>query len=293
MKKRLLPAQLFKSAIIKLLILWCRVLAASFALTTHAAAAAEGEPHQKGAKGKNSIVIVTGQFSPLIDESRADKGHISRLVTDIFAQAGITTEFLFVPWGRALRMVELGQEAAVMYYDKNEQRAESFTFSDPMLWDNWVLFHLKERNIHWQRLEDLSVYKIGATISYTYTQEFYHLADENVLSVSWHPYDMQGWKMLLAGRLDIFANTESAWYYVKQEFPPQTLAELVVHPKPLAAQLGHILFSKVHPDGDYFREQFNLGFTRLKKVKTLADYLPDKLGVPWPEITATSVDKRN
>ncbi|WP_281557711.1 transporter substrate-binding domain-containing protein [Thalassomonas sp. RHCl1] len=263
-------------------------MAAFFSQAAQPHSAAGDNKQQKHEQPKSSLVIVTGQFPPLIDENRKDKGYISRLVTDVFAQVGIKTEFLFVPWGRALRMVELGREAAVMYFDKNEQRAEFFTFSHPMLRDNWVLFHLRKKDIHWQRLEDLSVYKIGATISYTYTPDFYRLAHDKVLDVNWHPYDKQGWKMLMAERLDIFANTESAWYYAKQEFSPQHLARLVVHPKPLAAQLGHVLFSKAHPDGDYFKEQFNLGFTQLKKRKTLADYLPDKVGVPWPDISASS-----
>ncbi|WDE14180.1 substrate-binding periplasmic protein [Thalassomonas haliotis] len=266
-------------------------MAVFFSLPAPAHGTAGDNKQQSGEQRKSSLVIVTGQFPPFIDENRRDKGYVSRLVTDIFAQVGIKTEFLFVPWGRALRMVELGREAAVMYFDKSEQRAESFTFSDPMLWDNWVLFHLKKKAISWRRLEDLSVYKIGATISYTYTPDFYRLADENVLSVSWQPYDKQGWKMLMAERLDIFANTESAWYYAQQEFSPQNLARLTIHPKPLAAQLGHVLFSKAHPDGDFLREQFNLGFSKLKKLRTLADYFPDKVAVPWPDISASSKNK--
>jgi len=282
MKNRPLSGLLSKMITINLL-LWALLLPGVFPLS-----AAGGNKAPDGEKPKSTIVILTGQYAPLIDENRPDKGYISRLVTDSFARVGIKTEYLFVPWGRALRMAELGQEAAVMYYDKNPQRTEFFTFSYPLLRDNWVLFHLKDTNIHWQQLQDLSVYKIGATISYTYTREFYHLANEKVLSVNWHPYDKQSWKMLMAGRLDIFANTESAWYYAKQEFSPQKLARLAIHPKPLAAQLGHVLFSRAHPDADYFREQFNLGFSRLKKEKTLADYLPDKTGVPWPDIHAVS-----
>lgn len=282
------PAHLIKNITIKLLLLWFALMAVFFSLAAQSQSAAGDNKRPNEVADKSSIVIVTGQFPPLIDENRKDKGYISRLVTDAFAQVGIKTEFLFVPWGRALRMVELGREAAVMYFDRNEQRAEFFTFSDPMLWDNWVLFHLENNDIHWQQLKDLSAYKIGATISYTYTGDFYQLANENVLQVNWQPYDKQSWKMLMAGRLDIFANTESAWYYAKQEFSPKNLARLVIHPKPLAAQLGHVLFSKAHPNGDYFREQFNLGFTQLKKMKTLADYLPDKAGVSWPDINARS-----
>ena len=233
---------------------------------------------------KKSIVIVTGQYPPLIDKNRLDKGYIARLVSDAFAQEGISTEFLFVPWGRALRMVDAGKEVAVMYYAKTKKRSESFIFSDPIFSDNWVFFYLKKTKVNWQELEDLAGYKIAATISYTYNKEFYRLANNNTLNVVWQPYDKNNWHLLMTGRVDIFANGHSAWNYVTENYPPEIVNQLAIHPKPLAHQFDYLLFSKAHPDAAYFQEKFNQGFTKLKRMKTLEHYLPHKVGMSWPEV---------
>ena len=88
----------------------------------------------------SSIVIVTGNYPPAINNLANDKGYISRLVSDAFALAGIETEFLFVPWARGLRMAELGGEACIMYYTKTADRDKSFTFSDPLFEEEWLFF---------------------------------------------------------------------------------------------------------------------------------------------------------
>ncbi len=117
-----------------------------------------------------SIVIVTGNYPPAINEAENDNGYISRLVSDAFALEGIKVEFLFVPWARGLRMTRLGSEACIMYYAKTPAREKSFIFSEPLFEEEWLFFHLKSTPVKWQKLTDLSRYIIGATLSYTYSE---------------------------------------------------------------------------------------------------------------------------
>jgi len=229
-----------------------------------------------------SVVIVTGNYPPAINETDDDKGYISRLVSDAFALEGIKVEYVFVPWARGLRMTRLGREACIMYYAKTPDRVKSFFFSEPLLEEEWLFFHLKSTPVKWQQLTDLSRYIIGATLSYSYSEEFHQLADEQSLNVHWVARDKQNWQMLMAGRIDIFPSAKTGWYQLRQLYSEAALEQITTHPKPLKTNLGYLLCSKEHRDGKFFRDKFNRGFSKLKKLKPLSYYIPDSQDKSWP-----------
>ncbi|GAW95957.1 MULTISPECIES: substrate-binding periplasmic protein [Colwellia] len=229
-----------------------------------------------------SIVIVTGNYPPAINEADEDKGYVSRLVADAFALEGIKTKFIFVPWARGLRMTRLGHEACIMYYGKTPDRIKDFIFSEPLFAEEWLFFHLKKTPVEWQTLTDLSRYIIGATLSYTYSEEFHRLADQQALSVHWVARDKQNWQMLMAGRIDIFPNVKTGWYQLRQLYSEAAIKQVTTHPKPLKSQLNYLLCSKEHPNAEYFRDKFNQGFTKLKKLRQISYYIPDSNGEKWP-----------
>lgn len=230
----------------------------------------------------SSLVIVTGDYPPGINKADDDKGYISRLVSDAFALEGIKVEFVFVPWARGLRMARLGHEACIMYYAKTPDRVKSFIFSEPLFEEEWLFFHLKTTPIKWQTLTDLSRYIFGATLSYSYSEEFHKLSDEQKLNVHWVARDTQNWQMLMAGRIDIFPSVKSGWHQLRQLYSEASIAQVTTHPKPLKTQFNYLLFSKEHPKAEYFRDKFNQGFTKLKKLRPISYYIPDSEKKTWP-----------
>jgi len=231
----------------------------------------------------NSLVIVTGNYPPAIDGAKSDKGYISRIVSDAFALEGITVEFLFLPWARGLRMVRMGKEASIMYYAKTPERMKHFIFSDPIFEEEWLFFHLKKTKVEWSKLADLSRFYIGATLSYSYSDEFHDLADKKVLNVNWVARDKQNWQMLMAGRIDLFPNVTSSWYQLRKLYNKEAVELVTTHHKPLKKQLNYLLFSKEHPNSAYFKNKFNLGFSKLKALRPIDYYIPNSDIKTWPK----------
>jgi len=229
------------------------------------------------------LVIVTGDYSPLIDSSKADYGQVSKLVSDAFAEVGISVSFRFFPWARAIRLARIGKEAAVMYYGKTDDRALDFYFSAPLFREDWLLFHKQGVQFSWRHLEDLSDFRFGATLSYTYTERFHQLADSNVLKVHWVGSDEQNWKMLMRDRVDIVAFPIVGWNQLNTLYQNQANQTFTTHEKPLSSQLNYLLFSKNHKHSEYFLAKFNEGFNMLKSKSVLTDYLPDYIDQQWPE----------
>jgi len=230
-----------------------------------------------------SLVIITGNYPPAIDGARSDKGYVAKIVSDAFSLEGITVNFLFLPWARGLHTVRKGDEVAIMYYAKTQERAENFLFSDALFEEEWVFFHLKKNEIQWKQLTDLSKFNIGATLSYSYSEEFHELAKNKVLNVNWVTRDKQNWQMLMNGRIDIFPNMASSKHQLDKLFQPHDIAKVTFHKKPLAKQLNYLLFSKKHSDSEYFKNKFNLGFSKLKKLRPISYYIPNTENKTWPE----------
>lgn len=230
-----------------------------------------------------TIVIVTGNYPPAINEAEKDKGYIARLVSDAFALEGINAEFLFVPWVRGLEIVARGKQVCVMYYTKNTERLKSFIFSDAIFAEQWLFFHLKTTKFEWEKLTDLSRFRVGATLSFSYSEEFNDLADSQQLNVHWVTRDKQNWHMLMAGRIDMFPNVKSSWHQLQSLYSKEALDLVTTHPKPLKTQLNYLLFSKEHPQAKYFKVKFNQGFAKLKKLRPMSYYIPDSNGNDWPD----------
>ncbi|GLX80196.1 ABC transporter substrate-binding protein [Thalassotalea insulae] len=229
-----------------------------------------------------SIEIITGEYPPAISQQAPDNGYVARLVSDAFALADIKTTFTFRPWARGIRMVRLGNNPVIMYYGKTQERLDSFYFSDPLFQEQWFLFHLKSTRVNWQKLIDLSRFKIGATLSYSYTKEFHDLADKNVLNVNWVSRDEQNWHMLMAGHIDIYPATNAGWYQLNKLYSKEAVDLITTHPSPFLTHLAYLLFSKRHPQGKYLRDQFNKGFAKLKQLHPLSYYIPNSENQSWP-----------
>ena len=129
-----------------------------------------------------------------------------------------------------------------------------------------VLFHLKSNPIKdWKTLGDLKNYKFGATRGYTYTQEFWAAFDSKQLTVDVTDNDIQNFKKLFAGRIDIFpSGLVSGYRILHKEFESGKIELLTYHRKPLSHTTGHLAFTRSRQDSGNLLQVFNHGLAKLK-----------------------------
>lgn len=64
-----------------------------------------------------------------------------------------------------------------------ESREQDFYLSDIIESDSFVFFHKKSLSpFHWESFKDLSALRIGATRGYTYSTDFWNIADSSNLN---------------------------------------------------------------------------------------------------------------
>ncbi|MGK0291341.1 MAG: polar amino acid transport system substrate-binding protein [bacterium] len=115
---------------------------------------------------------------------------------------------------------------------KNEKREALFYFSDVIYRSESVLFHFKKRPLKWNRLEDLIGINIGTTRKLSYGAKFDQMDREKILKIHRVTKDIQNYKKLLNGRIDVFLQQPGITYYqMKKTLPSSDYNQITHYPK--------------------------------------------------------------
>ena len=225
------------------------------------------------------ITVATLEYHPWTGKNLKFNGFVNHVITEAFQQGGYTVKYTYLPWNRAVKETKSGNYSALSYVYFSKDREKEFYLSDPISEEKIVFFHLKSNPIKdWKTLDDLKNYKCGATRGYTYTKEFWKAAESKRLNVELTDNDIQNFKKLFAGRIDIFPSGRVNGYMILQkEFEIGKSDFLTFHPKPLSNTTGHLAFTRSRKDSENLLRIFNQGLAKLKKEGFYNKFLDDLL----------------
>lgn len=211
---------------------------------------------------KSSVVMATGEWPPYTTEASDNYGFFTEIVTAVFDEMEITPNYKFFPWKRCAKMVKDGNAWAAFPYTPNDERKETFAFSDVVATSRSVFFFVDEKlkNTSWEKLEDLKPYDIGGVGGYFYEEAF-----ENAgLDVDYASKEIVGFKKLLRGRLDFFpVNELVGWELVKDNFPNK-VDELDTLDKPLSTSPLSLMVLKSDQESIQLLKKFDAALQKIK-----------------------------
>jgi len=218
-----------------------------------------------------TIHVATGEYPPWTSEDLPHGGYVNHVVSSAFALSNIQVKFHYMPWKRALEATRIGKFNATSFWGENLEREKNFLRSEVVHIIPFVFFYRKENtDFSWQKLSDLTQYKIGATRAYTYTKEFWNLTAQNKLRVSLANDDIHNLRKLASGQIDIFPISElTGKYLLNKHFNKNEKSKIAIHDKPLSTGKDFILFSKQIDNNHKYLNIFNQGFKRLQEDKKL------------------------
>ena len=231
------------------------------------------------ASAEEIITIATLEYAPWTGKNLRSNGFVNHVITKAFQHKGYTVKFTYLPWKRAVMETKNGQYSALSYVYWSKDREKEFHLSDPISEEKIVFFHLKSNPIKdWKSLDDLKNYKFGATRGYTYTKEFWDAAKSKRLMVDVTDSDLQNFKKLLDGRIDIFpSGLVNGKSLLQKEFNPGTPSLIAFHPKPLSKTTGHLAFTRSRKNSENLVRIFNQGLAILKKDGSYDRFAADLL----------------
>jgi polar amino acid transport system substrate-binding protein len=219
------------------------------------------------ASAEEIITIATLEYAPWTGKNLKSNGFVNHVISEAFQRKGYAVRYTYLPWARGVTETKNGKYAALSYVYWSKDREKEFYLSDPISVEKIVFFHLKSNPIKdWETLEDLKNYKFGATRGYTYTKQFWDAAKTRRLNVDVTNSDVQNFKKLLAGRIDIFPSSlVNGKNILQNEFDESKSDLLSVLPKPLSKTTGHLAFSRSRKNSENLVRIFNQGLAELKK----------------------------
>lgn len=214
------------------------------------------------------ITLVIGDYAPYIDDKAENKGLLSEIVVQSFAQEGITASIDFKPWKRVEENA-IQKDSKLSYgWIHTTERAEKWLYSDPIYSSADVFITHADSDFSWKTLEDLKPYRIGVIRGYSQGDEFEAIKSQLQIQVA--DSDIANLRKLLAKRIDIFpSDPVVAAYAIRTSFTADERSKFRVVSEPnLGVSAMHMVCAKTYAKCQYYLDKFNAGQKKLEAAGT-------------------------
>lgn len=216
------------------------------------------------------VDIAVGEWPPYLSQELKHNGAVAHLISDVFLEEGLEVRFTFLPWGRAYEDAANGVYDVTAVWMHKAEREKDFLYSEPVLQEQFVFFHLKSFAFDWSELNDLQDLMIGGGLNYSYGPEFDAALDAGDLRIERVSTDKQNFKKLLLRRIHIFPQEVNVGYSsLRKAVSTDEYEKITHHSKPLLNNLSFLLFPKKEERSDLLLPMFN---GRLQKFKESGRY---------------------
>ncbi len=226
------------------------------------------------------VRLSNGEWPPYLSQTLPDQGAASQIVKAAFDAVDVDVEYVFRPWKRAYRYAATGYaEGRVCHgtvvWVYTAERAKIFHYSDVVIEDNEVLFHLHEKPLKWQKIEDLHGKVIGGTAHTTYPL-LENAEKQGILSIQRAGNYDTLFSRLLAGRIDAVPQVKNVGNYYLQNFLEDSeRGRITYSPTVMDSRKYHVLFSRISDSDFHFLLRFNRGLQIIKENGVYAKIIDD------------------
>ena len=212
------------------------------------------------------ISMVTVNWQPYYGDGLDNGGVLTELTQTAFARKGHNSSIEFMPWSRALKLVEEGSNDVIMGAYFNEERNQKYLFSFPFYKVSVGLIARKDSGLSaFNTLDDLRPYRIGVSRGFANSEEF-DAADFLNKDVGKNP--AINLLKLERNRIDAMAGAFGIFRYEASQ-AELSLDDFVFVDPPLDENFLYLMVSKNIPDGEQLVRDFNAGMLELLEDGTL------------------------
>lgn len=220
-----------------------------------------------------TIRIAVGEWPPFLHENVKDKGIAARIIEDIFVSEGYDVTFDFLPWPRAYALSKTGKYHGTAVWVRKPERETDFYYSEPVIQEKHVFFHLKSEPFEWRSLEDLLDLKLGGLLGFSYGKELDGALEEGKINMERVGRDKQNYAKLIKKRIEIYPQEINVGYYaLKKHFSPEEVELVTHHFRPFMVRSSHLLLARQIEENKDLLIIFNRGLRKLKNSKRYRHY---------------------
>lgn len=173
----------------------------------------------KEVKNPDKIIIVTEEFPPYnYTKDGLFQGHSTIVAKKVFRELGLPFTPNVMAWKDAYRMAEKKKNTLIFTIARNETREKLFKWIGKITTAKYYFISLKNRtDIKINNLEDAKKYKIATLNSGVREQYLLKMGFEKGKNIISLDRSIQAMKMLLKGRVDLWATNNLVAEYLLEE----------------------------------------------------------------------------
>lgn len=207
---------------------------------------------------KAELRISVGDWPPFLTSELRHNGVMAHMISDILADEGYRVTFVFLPWARAYADAAAGKFDATAIWMRKAEREKDFIFSEPLLNEQFVFFHLKDKPFSWETFDDLQGMKLGGGLEYSYGPEFDAYLASGQLQMERVPTTRQNFEKLLRQRVALYPEEVHVGYAtLRRDFKPEEVEKITHAQKPLLNNLSYLMLPKELAGSQALVERFN------------------------------------
>ena len=194
------------------------------------------------------------------------------LIAAAMSKAGVAITMEAKPWKRALSEIDEGKSGIGGIY-KNNERAQKYDFSEPILTENTAVYFNKSKPIDFKTVADLNGKKVGVIRGWSYGDAFDAARKAGTISTEETSSDYSNLMMLAKGRVDAVLAIEEAG---EAAIAAANLADIEQGKTFLASNKVHLAFAKSAKQTDTLG-RFNKAIAAMKQDGSLDKIVQQEL----------------
>lgn len=226
------------------------------------------------------VRLTNGDWPPYLSQILPHYGLASHIISEAFAASGIKVEYGFFPWKRSYNYAKEGTDSVNIWNGSvvwvyNPTRALDFYYSDAVIIDSDVLYHLKSNALNWSKLQDLEGRVIGGTLHTAYPR-LDKAEKEGILTMERAGNYKELFKRLLGHRIDAIPNVSKVGeYYLRTQLRPAEKNKITFSPTILHKKEYKVILNKKIPENTGLIKRLNEGLKIIKSNGTYQRLLND------------------
>lgn len=218
-----------------------------------------------GAEARMRLDLVIEDYPPLMGQTLPYGGLLTRIVTEAYAQAGVSVHLTWVPNNRAIFGTMAGQYDGSYGWAHAPERDAKLLYPVTVLYPfRMVFFHRRGESYPWKKLEDLRPFRIGVTMGNHYSDEFSALQAAGTLNVDPASSDTSGMKKLASGRIDLFPMEQEAGQMLADLVLSKADREKITFQKDAIWEVPtYVVIRRTHPQAQEIVDRFDRGYRKL------------------------------
>lgn len=199
-------------------------------------------------------------------------GIYPQIISLAFAKLGVPVTLEAKPWKRALAEIDEGKAGVGGIY-KNDERAQKYDFSEPILTENTAVYFNKSKPVDFKSVADLKGKRVGVIRGWSYGDEFDAARKAGSITADEVTSDKVNFQKLAEGRVDVVLAIEEAG---KAVIKAEKLSAVEQGKVFLASNKAHLAFAKSAKQTELLAK-FNKVIADMKQDGTLEKVMVTEL----------------